>query len=272
MILKKLFIATAAISAVLAGTSFGDVIHETTKWQSIGKETIKDGANTNSDNGVFYSLDNGTSWANLTDITEFTVGQSVDFRVDIWKEFQGTHYSDVAKVWIDGTDEAKGEWLLSENGNKVDVTTGYKRVHGKNVPVTTSYSYYDGIVASTTLSQKAGNPELLGSMVFDYTFTEARTYELIARTMCSDDLRKLVNDSNPMNVTFVNESGSVVTEKKFYIPTAADWKAFTATSPLSTLQGEIEKYTFKVKDVPEPTMLSLIGFGLLSLAFFRRKK
>ncbi len=260
MTLKKLFIATAAISAVLAGTSFGDVIHETTKWQSIGKETIKDGANTNSDNGVFYSLDNGTSWANLTDITEFTVGQSVDFRVDIWKEFQGTHYSDVAKVWIDGTEEAKGEWLLSENGN-------YVKKNG------TKYSYYDGNVVNTRKAdQTSGKPEFLDSMVFAYTFTEARTYELVARTMCSDDLRQLVNDSKPMNVTFVNESGSVVTEKKFYIPTAADWKAFTATSPLSTLQGEIEKYTFKVKDVPEPTMLSLIGFGLLSLAFFRRKK
>jgi uncharacterized protein YaiE (UPF0345 family) len=259
MILKKLFIATAAMSAVLAATSFGDVIHETTKWQSIGKETIKDGANTNSDNGVFYSLDNGTSWANLTDITEFTVGQSVDFRVDIWKEFQGTHYSDVAKVWIDGTEEAKGEWLLVNNGNYV-WKNGVK------------YRYYDGNVVSNTVSQTAGKPELLGSMVFDYTFSEARTYELVARTMCSDDLRKLVTDSNPVNVTFVSESGNVVTQKKLYTPTAADWKAFTATSPLSTLQGEIEKYSFKVKDVPEPTMLSLFGFGLLSLAFFRRKK
>ncbi len=259
MILKKLFIATAAISAVLAGTSFGDVIHSTTKWQSIGKETIKDGANTNSDNGVFYSLDNGTSWANLTDVTEFAVGQSVDFRVDIWKEFQGTHYSDVAKVWIDGTEEVKGEWLLSENGN-------YVKKNG------TKYRYYDGnVVNSSKADQTAGKPELLGSMKFDFTFSEARTYELVARTMCSDDLRQLVDDSKPVNVTFVNESDKVATEKRFYIPTAADWKAFTATSPLSTLQGEIEKYTFKVKDVPEPTMLSLIGFGLLSLAFFRRK-
>jgi len=259
MLLKKLFIATAAISAVLAGTSFGDVIHQTTKWQSIGKETIKDGANTNTDNGVFYSLDNGTTWASLTDITEFTVGQSVDFRVDIWKEFQGTHYSDVAKVWIDGTQEAKGEWLLASNGNYV-VKNGVK------------YSYYDGNVVSTTLSQTSGKPEKLGSMVFDYTFTEARTYELVARTMCSDDLSKLVpNDGTSKLINYVDEYGNVK-QKTMYMPSTADWKAFTTTNPLSTLQGEIEKYSFKVKNVPEPTMLSLFGFGLLSLAFFRRKK
>ena len=259
MILKKLFIATAAVTAVLAVTSFGDVIHQTTKWQSIGKETIKDGANTNSDNGVFYSLDNGTTWANLTNLTEFSVGQSVDFKVDIWKEFQGTHYSDVAKAWIDGTEEVKGEWLLADNGN-------YVWKNGKK------YSYYDGNVVSHTLSQATGNPEILGSMVFDYTFTEARTYELVARTMCSDDLSKLVsNDGTSKYINYVDQYGSVK-QKTMYLPSAADWKAFTVTNPLSTLQGEIEKYSFKVRNVPEPTMLSLFGFGLLSLAFFRRKK
>jgi len=260
MILKKLFITTAAISAVLVGTSFGDVIHQTTKWQSIGKETIKDGANTNSDNGVFYSLDKGTTWANLTDITEFTVGQSVDFRVDIWKEFQGTHYSDVAKVWIDGTVEASKEWLVANNGNYVLANYWQK------------YNYYDGNVASIFLSQTEGKPEKLGSLVFDYTFTEARTYELVARTMCSDDLAKLVlNDGTSKTIDYVSESGNVY-KKQMSIPTAADWKAFTSTNPLTTLQGEIEKYSFNVKNVPEPTMLSLFGFGLLSLAFFRRKK
>lgn len=274
MILKKLFIATAAISAVMATTSFGELItttttvpaeptHTTTKWQSIGWETIKTAGS--SDNGVFYSLDKGTTWANLTDLTEFTVGQSVDFRVDIYKEFQGTHYSDVAKVWIDGAEKARGEWLLADNGNIVS----------KNE---VNYHYYDGNVASTTLSQATGNPEFLGSIAFNYTFNEARTYELVARAMCSDDLGKLdPSNGKAVGISYVEDEWAwnnygVVKSKTIYQPSTADWNAFTATNPLSTLQGEIEKYTFNVKNVPEPTMLSLFGFGILSFAFFRRKK
>lgn len=249
----RTFTKMALIAGATVGLLQADVIHQTTKWQSIGSETIKDGAATNSDNGVYYRLSAGDSWTQLTSGLEFDIDQKVYFKVDIWKEFQGTHYSDVAKVWIDGAEEAKGEWLLSANGNKK-----------------WGSSYYDGNVFDGT--QSTGKPELLGSMMFDYTFTDAKVYELVARTMCSDDLRKLVpNDGTSFTASYVKDSDQWGS-KTVYKPSTADWNAFTATNPGTTFQGEIETYTFKVRNVPEPTTLSLLGVSLLGMLFFRRKK
>lgn len=253
-------------------------VHETTKWQSIGRETIATPGSSN--NGVFYSLDDGLSWLGLTSGIEFTVGQTVDFKVEIYKEFQGTHISDVAKVWLDDAEMAKGEWALASNGNKKTVTEwvqsgwwGYNK--------TTTSSYYDGNVFDDSQNPITDLSKLtyLGSIGFTKTFTEVKEYELTARAMCSDDLSKVVTtDGNPQSgtITYIGTDNKTHT-KTMNLPTAADWAAFTTEKPVSPLQGEIETYRFTVRDipnVPEPGSLSLMLLGLTSLtgAYFIRKR
>lgn len=250
-------IAKAALGcAVIAGIAQADIIHQTTKWQSLGRETIADGIATNSNNGVSWSLDE-VNWTQLTDVNEFSVNQTVYFKVEVWKEYQGTHLSDVAKVWIDNVAVKDGykEWALADNGNT-------RKYWGGDI------SYFDGTVLGY------GTPKKLeDDLYFNYTFTEAKEYELIARTMCSDDLSKLnQNDGNPTKKIGYLNSWGYYYEKYANDPTQADRDAFTASNPSTTLQGEIERYTFKVNNVPEPSLLSLLGFGLLGIAFIRRKK
>ncbi|MBN1603899.1 MAG: hypothetical protein JW915_19970 [Chitinispirillaceae bacterium] len=251
----------------LIGMSQATPIHETTKWQSIGKETIATSGSSN--NGVFYSIDDGSSWLNLSSGLEFSVGQTVDFKVEIYKEFQGTHLSDVAKVWLDDVEMAKGNWALASNGNSKTVGWWWDP---------TTSSYYDGNVFDDSQNPITDLSKLtyLGSIGFEYTFESARDYTLTARTMCSDDLAALnTKDGNPVaNTSTYIDANNQVRYENMPIPTAKDWKAFTATNPNSTLQGEIEQYTVSVRDVPEAGSLSLMLLGLTSLtgAFFVRKR
>jgi len=294
------FLVKAALGcAVVVGVVQAEVIpvHQTTQWQSLGKETITDDVfvngklvnNNNSNNGVFYNLNDGNGWVMLGANTEFELNQTVDFRVDVWKEYQGTHYSDVAKVWIDGTSGTgmTGEWKLADNGNK-------KTVNG------TTTSYYDGRVNDVkAVTYNGVKLDSLGSITFSYTFDKVKDYELIARAMCSADLSAIngTSDNTSFYTNWVNSKGQLNTrtetwatweelqgdngnnrvtngKKKVYKTSTSDWAAFTTTNPGTTYQGEIEMYTIKVKktNVPEPTMLSLLGCSLLGLAFIRRKK
>jgi hypothetical protein len=271
-----------ALGAILFGMAKADIlpVHETTKWQSIGKETIATPGSSN--NGVFYSIDNKASWLQLSNGIEFSVGQKVDFKVEIYKEFQGTHYSDVAKVWLDDVEMAKGEWLLSTNGNSKTVTesvvTGYnwwgQPIYGNK---TTTSAYYDGNVYNDNQNPITDLSKLtyLGAIGFSKTFTEVRDYEIIARTMCSDDLAKLVSDGTTKSITYIGTDNKTNT-KNMLMPTTADWAAFSSTNPATTTQGEPEGYNVKVvtHNVPEPASLSLMLLGLTSLAgaFFVRKR
>lgn len=274
MLKKGSGLKIVAIIGVVVAIAQADIIHQTTQWQSLGFETIKDGIATNSNNGVFWRLSSTDPWTLAVSGTEFKLNQTVEFKVEVWKEYQGTHFSDVAKVWMDGVEQARGEWLLEENGNTKTIVSSYW-VWEKNKLVKKEKKevicYYDDVV--TDASGKAGPPELIGTLVFTYTFSEVRDYELIARVMCSDDLANLVTtDGSPTrNITYVNSSNKI-SSKQQKLPTKEDWEAFTAAFPNRTYQGEIERYTFKVTRVPEPTFIYLLASGLLVLFFVRRKK
>jgi hypothetical protein len=128
---KNIILNAIALSAMYVGFAQADLlpVHATTQWQSIGRETIATDGSSN--NGVFYSINGGDSWLNLTSGLEFSVGQTVDFKVEIYKEFQGTHLSDVAKVWLDDVEMAKGDWALASNGNSKTVGPWYNLKHSQ---------------------------------------------------------------------------------------------------------------------------------------------
>ncbi|HEX2957243.1 MAG TPA: PEP-CTERM sorting domain-containing protein [Chitinispirillaceae bacterium] len=284
--MKNTVFNAVTFCAIFAGIARADLlpVHNTTQWQSIGRETIA--TNGSSNNGVFYSVDGGSSWLNLSSGLEFSVGQTVDFKVEIYKEFQGTHYSDVAKVWLDDVEMAKGEWTLASNGNEKTVTERVQTgTWGWGWPIyenkMTTSDYYDGNVYDDSQNPITDLSKLtyLGSIGFSKTFTEARDYEITARAMCSDDLSNVnTTDGNPQSntITYIGTDNKTYT-KTMNMPTDNDWNAFTSTNPVSTLQGEAERYVVKVvaRDVPEPTSLSLMLLGLTSLGgalLIRRKK
>ncbi len=74
--------------------------HSTAQWQRLGTiwnaEEVQQ-PNDSSDDGVFWSLDGGSSWGHDT----VTVGQAVEFRFDMYKLLWGRHEADYLKVWID---------------------------------------------------------------------------------------------------------------------------------------------------------------------------
>ncbi len=66
-----------------------------TSWNSENSPVYVD--NDSSDDGVFWSTDNGATWDN----PDILAGQTVSFRFDMYKELWGTHDYDALRVWID---------------------------------------------------------------------------------------------------------------------------------------------------------------------------
>lgn len=79
---------------------YGVATHSTASWQRLGtlwNSESSQQAVDSSDDGVFWSLDNGNTWGHDT----VTTGQTVLFRFDMYKEEWGRHDADYLKVWID---------------------------------------------------------------------------------------------------------------------------------------------------------------------------
>lgn len=238
-----------AACAALVGMTQADIVqtlHNTTAWQSLGIETIGnvntsrsgwwDGLNakTTTNNGVFWSTDGGTTFDN-TDF-EFDVGETVDFQVFVFKEYAGGHQYDALRVWMDSALVVDGE----TNNDAIFSNNEWSASYGPNTKI----------------------DQLFAPVEFSYTFGAVGDYDLTARVTCSNDLSQLNNPYNPgWGIRSVSER---------------DWDAF---NPLASFvggykngQGETEKYTFHVANVPEPTLISLLGCGLLGLLFVRRRK
>lgn len=237
------------ITFLLTAVSFGDfleqTLHSTTAWQSLGVETIDD-----DNDGIVQAAwwlgdgdgktttNNGVTWKvngeGVFNNTDFDfeVGDVVTFQVEMYKEYIGGHEFDALRVFMDD--------------NLID------DIYGNSNEI-----WY---VESFDPDGKSGDSKYY---TYEYIFTEARDYELTARVTCSEDLHYLDEHdgfwgSNAYNVT------------------DSDWSLFDAdvnfTVPPSHGQGETECYVFSVSNVPEPTLISLLGCGLLGLFLIRRKK
>ena len=243
------------INAELIPASYGTALHSDATWQQLGVSDILD-------DGVKWSTDGGTTFGN----GEINAGDNVIFKIDMYKDEWGYHDFDALRVWIDfGQDGTfnSSDLITLTNGGVWDFTTT-----GGATPPNTFRSFYSTAPIS---------------------FTNEGDYYLRARVTCSQELSQL---DAPYDY-FGSQYGTRYVEQA---PTQADWNAFTATVPLTRRvltfqttswfgsrcsytrnlpgQGDAEDWKLKVvrHDVPEPTLVSLLGCGLLSLVFVRRKK
>ena len=83
-----------AVQAHAIPVSYGTATHATPAWQELATYN----GNKISDFGVFWSVDNGTTWGQDTNLY---VGQQVQFMFNMHKENVGTHYADFLKSWVD---------------------------------------------------------------------------------------------------------------------------------------------------------------------------
>lgn len=170
-------------------TNYGSAQHQDASWQRLGKawdaESSQKAVDT-SDDGVSWSLDNGTTWGH----DDIEAGQTVKFRFDMYKEEWGRHNFDAIKVWIDWN----GDKDFTDSGETILADKWYfKSVAG--------YQYGDGF---------AGISKSFYKDVVVPTNSNLTEYWLRAQVVCNADI-----SSNLDNLT---ATGS------WYQGEVEDWK------------------------------------------------
>lgn len=213
--------------------SYGTATHSNPSWQELA--TYGDNGTLTSDYGVYWSVDNGATWGQDTNLF---VGQKVQFKFNMHKRKVGTHYADFMKSWIDwGQDGSFNEptdvlafgyqeLLTNESGNL-----------GWNSPNQPDYTFYSDM----------------------FLLAEDNIGDLLLRTRvtCSHSL------ASSMGYGWNDQ---------WNIDEGAYYSGFNPTGDL--YQGEVEEWQMTVSPapVPEPTTMILMGSGLLGMIGLRRRK
>jgi hypothetical protein len=231
------------------GNQILETLHNTPQWQILG---TKWGV----DDGLKWSI-NGGAFAAVDESFTLTAGDKVQFEFDMYKQLWGTHTFDAIRVW-NGTNTIKlyqdadrtvedYTWDFNKDDPSMSGTQSYYRDYNK-------YDY-DNYGSSANQSVKEANWARYYADVTEDFFSDIMTvtddFSITARVVCSRDL-----------------SGGAYNK----VPTPAQWAEFTLSKEYT--QGEAEEYCFNVetRDVPEPSTISLLGFGILGLMLVRRKK
>ena len=91
-----------AVSYDYSDAPYGNAWHTTDTWQKLGTNWDSEPSalkidNDASDDGVWWSIDNGISWGH----EGVYAGQNIILRVDMWSAGFGKHEYDQVKTWVD---------------------------------------------------------------------------------------------------------------------------------------------------------------------------
>ena len=223
-----------AIQVQAMPISYGTATHTNPAWQELA--TYENNGALASEYGVFWSVDNGATWGQDTNLF---VGQEVQFKFNMHKENVGTHYADFMKSWVD--------WGQDGSFNQADdiVAFGFQELLANesgnlgswNTPNQPDYTFYSDAFLLTE--------DYIGDLW------------LRSRVTCSHALASNLGYG---------------WDDQWDIAAATYYSGFTPTGNL--YQGEVEEWVITVNaaPVPEPATMVFICSGLFGLVGLRRRK
>lgn len=193
--------------------------HSTAQWQDI--------------TGITWSTDQ-INWGN----SEVSVDDTIYFKFDMHKSYDGTHYMDLLKAWIDWNkngqyEENESLFFSSTLHGSYTQNTGAGSIVNKNIP-----SFYSG--------------------GFELTEDNIGSINILVRVTCTESV--------------LSSTSGVSHDWDDQWEHGADWYKSNFGSDGHLYQGEVERRTLTVNPVPEPTTMLLFGTGLVCLASVRRRK
>lgn len=198
-------------------------VHENPQWQDISSIT--------------WSTDSGATWGN----SALVVGQSVEFKITMHKSYDGKHYADFVKAWIDWNGDeqfAASETLLF--GQHI-VNGSYVANTGPGNPVNQSFDFFSSAVAVTDA--------MLGE------------HWLLARVTCSESLLTTAGITGDWKrqwySTYTNNNNA--------------WYMNNFSSTAKYYQGEAQLVKLSVNDVPEPATLALFAAAMVGMGLRRKQ-
>jgi|WetSurMetagenome_2_1015567.scaffolds.fasta_scaffold71070_2 hypothetical protein len=190
------------------------------------------------------------SWADADNDGLIAVGDNATFSVTMHKTNWGKHDYDALKFWVDKEVTPSSVTNVLTSTGKWDFDPTNTNATGTWLNTHNTWYTWDDTYDNYSYKPWTGGDKVF---TFNYTFTTAGTYDVVQSVMCSADLAKLASPTNGA-------------------PNSNDWNAWTEkihqTNP--SYQGETEKYKITVgtQRVPEPSSISMILIGLVSLAGF----
>lgn len=240
MLKVKVLIAAIGVASAASVATAAPVVtsHGSEAWQVLGTKANLD--------GVSWTTDGGATW---TQDATLYVGQTVQFKFDMYKPTTGTHRSDHLEAWID--------WDQSGTLEDGAETVAYGEVMIYNDPVA-----YGAAPAPADLVNLAGTSYSYTSDSFSLTWDMAGDYWLKALVTCSESLVSTYNGSNKL-------IGDPETVWDSQWDAGVDYQALLRSDLTYLWQGESEIYKFTV--VSEPAAFALFGLGLVSLVAARKR-
>jgi len=191
--------------------------HDTSQWQDISDIT--------------WSTDL-TTWGN----EDLTVGQTVYFKFDMHKDYEGRHYADLLKAWIDWDQDNQFE---------------------ESESLFFSHIVWNNPVTNTGAGTDVDEYHELISAGFTLTDLNIGDIDILVRVTCSESLLQAAGINREWSYQW---GVGPATYESYFQPYGNLW------------QGEVESRTLTVNAVPEPKTMLLLGAGLIGLAGAVRRK